>query len=230
MVQAYIDRISEVQPVLNAVVERRFEDALREAAKADDLVRARTKTPEELAKEFPLLGVPFTVKNSIGVKGKGFLVSFLPSPPLFVDHKRRFGHGRTGHLYWQRVRRKKNISLTLKPNHSKQISLSYEILHPDNRALSLSMVNQSLRSWNCIVVVNIGRHACEKRVSSAGIVTERLLRKNNEENRAKVPANLQMLSDNINAAKHHRDGYHKPTFFLSCCVFGLIGPSVLRAC
>lgn len=69
VVQAYIDRVSEVQPVLNAVVERRFEDALREATKADDLVRARTKTPEELAKEFPLLGVPFTVKNSIGVKG-----------------------------------------------------------------------------------------------------------------------------------------------------------------
>ncbi|CAN7944368.1 unnamed protein product, partial [Ixodes hexagonus] len=69
VVRAYIERISQVQPVLNAVVKDRFQDALREAALADQLVRSGTKSTEQLAQEKPLLGVPFTAKNSVAIKG-----------------------------------------------------------------------------------------------------------------------------------------------------------------
>ncbi|EEC06463.1 amidase, putative, partial [Ixodes scapularis] len=69
VVQAYIERISQVQPLLNAVVADRFDDALREAALCDQLVRSGTRTPEQLAREKPLLGVPFTAKNSVAIKG-----------------------------------------------------------------------------------------------------------------------------------------------------------------
>ncbi|CAN8008262.1 unnamed protein product, partial [Ixodes pacificus] len=69
VVQAYIERISQVQPLLNAVVADRFDDALREAALCDQLVRSGSQTPEQLAREKPLLGVPFTAKNSVAIKG-----------------------------------------------------------------------------------------------------------------------------------------------------------------
>lgn len=69
MVQAYIDRMREVQPLINAVVEYRIEEALREARNADDLIQSHAKTTEELASQLPLLGVPFTAKNSVAIKG-----------------------------------------------------------------------------------------------------------------------------------------------------------------
>lgn len=69
VVQAYIDRMREVQPLINAVVEYRIEEALREARNADDLIQSHAKTTEELASQLPLLGVPFTAKNSVAIKG-----------------------------------------------------------------------------------------------------------------------------------------------------------------
>jgi fatty acid amide hydrolase 2 len=68
-VQAYVARIKEVNPYLNAVVEDRFEDAVREAQEVDRLVTSHYKTEQEIEKETPLLGVPFTVKESCSVKG-----------------------------------------------------------------------------------------------------------------------------------------------------------------
>ncbi|KAM7309384.1 hypothetical protein ISCGN_013015 [Ixodes scapularis] len=65
IVRAYIKRIQEVNPVLNAVVHPRFEDALAEAAQVDH--RVSQGSFDESAS--PLLGVPFTVKNSVAVKG-----------------------------------------------------------------------------------------------------------------------------------------------------------------
>ncbi|CAH2991657.1 unnamed protein product [Chilo suppressalis] len=69
VVTAYIDRCKEVNPYLNAIVEPRYESALREARAIDKMISSTTRTPEELAKEYPLLGVPFTVKESIAVEG-----------------------------------------------------------------------------------------------------------------------------------------------------------------
>lgn len=69
---AYIERINEVNTSLNAVIEDRFVDALKEARHADNLI-AKTKDDLQLLllfNRYPLLGIPFTVKEACGVKGK----------------------------------------------------------------------------------------------------------------------------------------------------------------
>ena len=66
VVKAFVDRINAVNPVVNAVVDQRFADALRDAQDID----ARLDAGDETLKDLPLLGVPFTVKESIAVKGK----------------------------------------------------------------------------------------------------------------------------------------------------------------
>lgn len=58
-------RIKEVNPILNAVVDDRFEDAVAEAEDVDRRIAQGTNPVGEQ----PFLGVPFTVKNSIGVQG-----------------------------------------------------------------------------------------------------------------------------------------------------------------
>ncbi|KAK1133825.1 hypothetical protein K0M31_011612 [Melipona bicolor] len=68
VVQSYIDRIKEIQPILNCVVEDRFEDALKEAMMCDELLKSENApSPQVLAKEKPFFGVPFTTKDCIGV-------------------------------------------------------------------------------------------------------------------------------------------------------------------
>lgn len=69
VIKAYVDRIQEVNPFVNAVVEERFEAALLEARKIDEEIEKGLRTSEEMEKETPLLGVPITVKESIAVKG-----------------------------------------------------------------------------------------------------------------------------------------------------------------
>ncbi|CAH4030026.1 fatty-acid amide hydrolase 2-B-like [Pieris brassicae] len=64
-----IRRINDVNSQLNCFVENRFDKALKEAREADELVRNGTKTPDQLLQEKPFLGVPFTTKDCIGVKG-----------------------------------------------------------------------------------------------------------------------------------------------------------------
>lgn len=65
IVRAYVKRIKEVNPILNAVVDDRFEDAVAEAEDVDRRIAQGTNPVGEQ----PFLGVPFTVKNSIGVQG-----------------------------------------------------------------------------------------------------------------------------------------------------------------
>ncbi|KAL1417551.1 hypothetical protein MTO96_026769 [Rhipicephalus appendiculatus] len=69
LVSAYIRRIREVQPIINAVVEERFEEALKDAEEVDRLVASGTMSASQISKEKPLLGLPFTSKNSIAIKG-----------------------------------------------------------------------------------------------------------------------------------------------------------------
>ncbi|XP_075429207.1 fatty-acid amide hydrolase 2 [Ascaphus truei] len=69
VVQSFISRIREVNPALNALVSERFDDALREAQSVDDLVSAGTEDVETLRDKFPLLGVPFTVKEAFALEG-----------------------------------------------------------------------------------------------------------------------------------------------------------------
>ncbi|XP_029114849.1 fatty-acid amide hydrolase 2-A-like [Scleropages formosus] len=69
VVRAYIERIQEVNPLVNAVVKDRFSAALQEAARADRLVEEDKGDEGVLKERLPLLGVPFTVKESFCVQG-----------------------------------------------------------------------------------------------------------------------------------------------------------------
>ncbi|XP_054718184.1 fatty-acid amide hydrolase 2-A-like isoform X2 [Uloborus diversus] len=69
VVLAYLRRIEEVDPLINATVERRRAAALREAEEVDALVESGAMTREQMARERPLLGVPLTVKVLLSVKG-----------------------------------------------------------------------------------------------------------------------------------------------------------------
>lgn len=75
VVKLFIERIREVNSVINAVVDERFEEALQDARRADKMVQGMSLY--YLQKNYPLLGVPFTVKESIGLKGeKSFVISY----------------------------------------------------------------------------------------------------------------------------------------------------------
>ena len=72
VVQAYIDRIHEVNGMINAVVDDRFADALEEARHVDSLVKSYLNGDKSVKEELdrkPLLGLPFTAKDSIAIKG-----------------------------------------------------------------------------------------------------------------------------------------------------------------
>ncbi|XP_066257002.1 fatty-acid amide hydrolase 2-A-like isoform X2 [Euwallacea similis] len=68
IVQAFIDRIKEVNPIINAIVDRRFEAALKEAKQIDQDI-ANGKIHEIDFKNKPFLGVPFTSKESTAAEG-----------------------------------------------------------------------------------------------------------------------------------------------------------------
>jgi fatty acid amide hydrolase 2 len=65
VVEAHVDRLRSVAPRINAIVADRFEAALAEADEADRMV-ASSSASVALP---PLLGVPFTIKESIAVRG-----------------------------------------------------------------------------------------------------------------------------------------------------------------
>ena len=69
--QAFIDRCREVNPLLNCVVDERFEAALKDAERADKLIASGTMTVEQLEREKPFLGVPISTKDCIRVEGTG---------------------------------------------------------------------------------------------------------------------------------------------------------------
>jgi len=62
LVQAHLERIAEVNPRLNAVVQSDAEAALRQARRADELLSQGTLLG-------PLHGVPFTVKDALDTAG-----------------------------------------------------------------------------------------------------------------------------------------------------------------
>lgn len=85
LVKAYIARIRDVQPFINAVVEERMALALKEAIQVDKLVSSGTKTEEEIAKETPFLGVPISVKEAIAVKGQPFTTGLLSRKGIIAE-------------------------------------------------------------------------------------------------------------------------------------------------
>ncbi|KAK9752772.1 Amidase [Popillia japonica] len=69
VLNSFIDRITEINPLLNCLVADRYHEARQEAKAADDFIRSGTMSEAQLAKEKPFLGVPFTTKDCIAVKG-----------------------------------------------------------------------------------------------------------------------------------------------------------------
>lgn len=68
MLRAFIARVEEINPLLNCVVDNRFNKALEEAQLADDLIASGKYSLDELADQKPFLGVPISTKDNIGVK------------------------------------------------------------------------------------------------------------------------------------------------------------------
>uniref|UniRef100_T1JLZ4 Amidase domain-containing protein n=1 Tax=Strigamia maritima TaxID=126957 RepID=T1JLZ4_STRMM len=85
VIQSYITRIRKVNPILNAVVDDNFEEALKEAKKVDELILSGVKTEKELEKEMPFLGVPFTIKDSIAVKGLHQTIGMVSRRDVIAD-------------------------------------------------------------------------------------------------------------------------------------------------
>jgi fatty acid amide hydrolase 2 len=73
VVKAYIKRIRDVNPLINAIIDERFEEALEDARAIDRRIdeevngNSLTEGPSILTK--PLLGVPFSIKDSFAVSG-----------------------------------------------------------------------------------------------------------------------------------------------------------------
>ncbi|KAM9600690.1 fatty-acid amide hydrolase 2 isoform 4-T4 [Morphnus guianensis] len=68
VVETYVERIKEVNPLINAVVKDRFEEALQEARQVDKLL-SEGAGDDYLEEKFPLLGVPITVKEAFSLHG-----------------------------------------------------------------------------------------------------------------------------------------------------------------
>lgn len=69
MVNTFIDRIREINPLLKCVVDECYHEALQDAQEADNLILSGKLAEEDLEKQFPFLGVPISTKDHVAVKG-----------------------------------------------------------------------------------------------------------------------------------------------------------------
>ena len=66
VVRIHIDRIQAIQPLLNVYIDERFNDALNQAEKIDQILDGDESIPEEFNEiNAPFLGVPFAIKESM---------------------------------------------------------------------------------------------------------------------------------------------------------------------
>lgn len=73
VVESFITRIKALNPIINAVVEKRFEQALKEAREIDrKLADARNDEGDKSIMKLSLVGVPVSVKETIAVDGYSF--------------------------------------------------------------------------------------------------------------------------------------------------------------
>ncbi|CAJ0952818.1 unnamed protein product, partial [Mesorhabditis belari] len=70
VIQAYVNRLKEVNPTINCVAENYSEKALKSAEAVDEEIRnANDEQLQKFATEKPLLGVPFTCKDMCEIEG-----------------------------------------------------------------------------------------------------------------------------------------------------------------
>lgn len=87
VVECFIKRIEQVNPILNALVDTRFDKALDEADEYDKLIEL-ADTEEKISLIFdgkPLFGVPFTSKESTGAKGMPWTFGLLSRTGIKCD-------------------------------------------------------------------------------------------------------------------------------------------------
>lgn len=87
VVECFIKRIEQVNSILNAVVDTRFDKALVEADEYDKLIKL-ADTQEKINLIFdgkPLFGVPFTSKESTGAKGMAWTFGLLSRTGVKCD-------------------------------------------------------------------------------------------------------------------------------------------------
>ncbi|CAG9795036.1 unnamed protein product [Diatraea saccharalis] len=79
LVTVYIERVKEVNPLLNAVVEERYRAALEDAKEVDRKIQEAKDNGVlvQFVQNKPLLGVPFTVKESCSLAGLSNAVGCL---------------------------------------------------------------------------------------------------------------------------------------------------------
>ncbi|XP_073978547.1 fatty-acid amide hydrolase 2-like [Rhodnius prolixus] len=77
IVDACIERIKAVNPIVNAIVQDRFKEAQKEADEVDEYIAANLDNVEKIEKDKPLLGIPFTVKETCSLKGMSFAIGCL---------------------------------------------------------------------------------------------------------------------------------------------------------
>lgn len=77
VVESFIARIKRINPILNAVVDDRFERALKEAREIDrKLAEARNNGDTSILK-MPLIGVPVSIKETISVEDQSYTAGLL---------------------------------------------------------------------------------------------------------------------------------------------------------
>lgn len=69
VLETFIARIKEVNPILNCVVDERFSEALQDAHKVDEFIQSGVKSVQDIEKDTPFLGVPFSTKDCLQVTG-----------------------------------------------------------------------------------------------------------------------------------------------------------------
>ncbi|KAL6448126.1 hypothetical protein ACFW04_000268 [Cataglyphis niger] len=86
VVSSYIERIKEIQPILNCIVAERFTEALEEARKCDELLKSQDALSADLlTKEKPLFGVPFTTKDCIKVANMQHTAGLVIRKDIIAD-------------------------------------------------------------------------------------------------------------------------------------------------
>ncbi|XP_069696684.1 fatty-acid amide hydrolase 2-like isoform X2 [Periplaneta americana] len=68
VIKTFIARIKEINPILNCVVDERFNEALEDARKVDEFIQSGNKSVQDIEKDTPFLGVPFSTKDCVRVK------------------------------------------------------------------------------------------------------------------------------------------------------------------
>ncbi|XP_026290083.1 fatty-acid amide hydrolase 2 isoform X1 [Frankliniella occidentalis] len=85
VVKAFIERIQEVNGILNAVVDNRFEESIKDAENVDKLLDSGAISEKEAEQTKPFLGVPFTTKESTSCKGMNFSMGMVARKGLKAE-------------------------------------------------------------------------------------------------------------------------------------------------